>query len=325
MEMDVSVRDNVKVSVIVLTYNHAKYIRQALDSILMQETDFLFEVLIGDDASTDETADIIREYSEKYPEIIKPILRKQNIGATKNSYELLTSAKGEYLATCEGDDYWTDRNKLQLQVDFLETHKVYIGCAHKFTVVDEDGQTRKNQHISWVRHRERFTLQDFQGVFLPAQPSTFVRRNLFLRPDADYSIVYKAHPMIADRTLMTIFLCHGDFYTMDRVMSCYRQGHTDGSLTTKLYKKDGNHIEMDYRLNQQLEQLASELMHREIVFEERLRDLFARTVFSVLRFRDKRYIQLAKSLLRDSQNPTGMVLSFPVCFIKKTLRRIIKK
>lgn len=90
------------VSVIVPTYNHEKYIRKALDSILMQEVPFLYEILIGDDASCDETQDILHEYQERYPDKIRLFLHKENIGATRNSYELLTNAKGRYLATLEG-------------------------------------------------------------------------------------------------------------------------------------------------------------------------------------------------------------------------------
>lgn len=323
--MNSTVQDHVTVSVIVLTYNHEKYIRQALDSILMQETTFAYEILVGDDASTDGTADILKEYQRKYPNIFRLFLREKNIGATRNSYELLTSAKGQFLATCEGDDYWTDKNKLQLQVDFLETHKNYIGCAHRFLVVDDDGRRRDRQQLRWVKFKERFALEDFQGLYLPSQPSTFVRRNLFLSPTTDYSVIYTANPMIADRTLIMIFLCHGDFYTMDRVMSCYRQGHESGSATTQLYSKDMPYIEMDYQLNERLEQYASELLHREVIFEERRNDLFASTVAAWLIRRDKQYLELARSLLKQARNPVKMLFSLPICVGKKIAWRVIKR
>lgn len=121
------------VSIICCAYNHEPYIRQCLDGFIMQETNFPFEVLIHDDASTDRTADIIREYETKYPEIIKPIYQ------TENQYQKKTGilktfqyprVKGKYIAMCEGDDYWTDPLKLQKQVDFLETHPDYSMCSH---------------------------------------------------------------------------------------------------------------------------------------------------------------------------------------------------
>lgn len=113
------------VSIDCITYNHAPYIRQCLDGFLMQETDFDFEVLIHDDASTDGTQEIIREYELKYPHIIKPIYQTENqwskgisISATYN----FPRAQGKYIAFCEGDDYWTNPYKLQKQVDYLENN-----------------------------------------------------------------------------------------------------------------------------------------------------------------------------------------------------------
>ena len=102
----------ILVSVIVLTYNHEKYIRQALDSILMQRVDFQYEILVGDDASTDSTQEILKEYDRNYPGKSRLFLRESNLGPTKNSYELLVSAKRDYPATCEGADYWKPFNVL---------------------------------------------------------------------------------------------------------------------------------------------------------------------------------------------------------------------
>ena len=322
--MNATVQDHVTVSVIVLTYNHEKYVRQALDSILMQKTTFAYEILVGDDASTDGTAEILKEYQKKYPNIFRLFLREKNIGATKNSYELLTSAKGRYLATCEGDDYWTDPNKLQLQVDFLEKHPDYIGCAHRFMIVDDDGCRLSRQHLRWVRFRERFRLEDFQGLYLPSQPSTFVRRNLFLSSSEDYTVIYTANPMIADRTLILIFLCRGDFYTMDRVMSCYRQAHKGGSATTQLYNRNKPYIEMDQQLNERLEQYASQLLQREIVFEGRRQDLFVSTLAALVRHRDRRYLKLAGTMLAQTRNPMKMLLSLPICVVRKIVWRVNK-
>lgn len=122
----------IVVSIVSLAYNHAKYIRQCLDGFIMQKTTFAFEVLIHDDASTDGTADIIREYELKYPNIIKPIYQTENqyqkgvaIGATY----LYPRVQGKYIAECEGDDYWTDPLKLQKQIDLLEKHPECSFCC----------------------------------------------------------------------------------------------------------------------------------------------------------------------------------------------------
>jgi glycosyltransferase involved in cell wall biosynthesis len=128
----------IRLSICVVTYNHEKYIAHALDSFLMQETNFAFQVIVGDDCSTDNTTNIIKEYALKYPDIIKPILREKNIGAMNNSLDVYSSAKTEYVAICDGDDYWTDKTKLQRQVDFLDKNPKFSICFHRVKVVYED-------------------------------------------------------------------------------------------------------------------------------------------------------------------------------------------
>lgn len=126
-------KDLLVVSICCITYNHEKYISDALDGFLMQETDFPFEILIHDDASTDNTPDIIRKYEEKYPDIIKPIFQKENqkskLGSGMNPTFNYPRAKGKYIALCEGDDYWTEPLKLQKQVKFLEARDEYSLCV----------------------------------------------------------------------------------------------------------------------------------------------------------------------------------------------------
>lgn len=132
------------VSIICLTYNQEKYVRDCLDGFVMQQTSFPYEVLIYDDASTDGTPTIIQEYAEKYPSIFKPTLYKKNnysqgLGYV-GLYTGIKEAKGKYVAYCEGDDYWTDPQKLQKQVDFLETHPEYEICAHEVMVKYAEGK-----------------------------------------------------------------------------------------------------------------------------------------------------------------------------------------
>lgn len=135
--------NDVAVSVICNAFNHGKYIRDALNGFVMQKTDFKFEVLVHDDASKDDTADIIREFEAKYPDIIKPIYQTEN-QYSKNVwitdvYQLRRS-KGKYIAICEGDDYWLDPCKLQKQYDALESHPEVDICVHASTLVNaEDG------------------------------------------------------------------------------------------------------------------------------------------------------------------------------------------
>ena len=131
----------IKVSIICITYNHVDFIRQALDSFVMQKTNFPFEVIVHDDASTDGTTEIIKEYEKKYPDIIKPIYQKENQwkqGKTMSKTFIYPKIRGYYVIFCEGDDYWIDENKLQKQVDFLDTHPDFSICFHPVIVHYED-------------------------------------------------------------------------------------------------------------------------------------------------------------------------------------------
>lgn len=129
-----------KVSIVTITYNHEMYIEEALRSFVNQKTNFDYEIIIADDCSTDRTASIIKKYAEEYPDVIKPILRKENIGAVANSIASLKEATGKYIALCEGDDFWTDNTKLQKQADFLDSNPDYSLCFHPVRVFFQDNK-----------------------------------------------------------------------------------------------------------------------------------------------------------------------------------------
>ncbi len=132
------------VSVLCQTYNHESFIRQCLDGIIMQKTNFGFEVLVHDDASTDKTANIIREYEKKFSKIIDPIYQIENQYSQKKRVFAriqLPRARGKYIAICEGDDYWTDPFKLQKQVDFLEANPEFSFCCHRYKIYSQFNKT----------------------------------------------------------------------------------------------------------------------------------------------------------------------------------------
>ena len=141
------------VSIRCLVYNHEPFLRQCLDGFVMQKTTFPFEAIVHDDASTDGSAAIIREYAEKYPHIIKPIYETENQyskhdGSIKRAMDAAMSPNSKYIASCEGDDYWTDPNKLQIQVDFLESHPDYFMTCHAFTIYyQKSGQFQKFRFV----------------------------------------------------------------------------------------------------------------------------------------------------------------------------------
>lgn len=131
-------QENIMVSVIIVAYNHEKYIREAIEGVLNQTTTFRYELIVHDDASTDHTPEIIREYEKKYPDIIKTIFEEENQFQYGKLGDLFFDSRiqGKYLALCDGDDYWTDKEKLQKQVHFLETHDEYSMCIHNAEKLD---------------------------------------------------------------------------------------------------------------------------------------------------------------------------------------------
>ena len=230
--------NEIMVSVCCLVYNHEKYLRQCLDGFMMQKTDFKFEVLIHDDASTDGSADIIREYEEKYPDIIKPIYQTENQfskGVKINWVFQYPRAQGKYLAFCEGDDFWTDEYKLQKQFDALEAHDEAVFCAHDVRKVDESGYcTINDEHIRLTRRiysSSEWIKMMFSSPYYIHTSSYFFRRSFVLKwinnlPDF---LVVSA---VGDRPFKLLAATEGSLYFINEEMSCYRQNSIN-SWTTR--------------------------------------------------------------------------------------------
>ncbi len=179
---------NITLSICIPTYNHKNYIKACLDGIIMQNTNFAFEALVGDDHSTDGTTEIIKQYAKKSPDKIIPILHPYNLSKIRfipgkeNFTYLLEKSRGKYIAICEGDDYWTDPYKLQKQIDFLEEHPDYALC---FTDVNKLNQNTgkitntliKNSYLSAKPMPEYFTYKDYFKNYFFSPTLTSVFRN----------------------------------------------------------------------------------------------------------------------------------------------------
>lgn len=220
--MEHTSQNAIKVSVICPTYNQAKYMRQGLDSILNQKTDFEIEILIGEDCSPDHTNEILAEYEEKYPNRLQVFHREKNLKQSKNVYDLFMRSKGEYIIILDLDDYWTDEYKLQKQVDFLDNHPEYIGTAHDFQLIDEAGNPfeMNNRDIKNFLGKA-FTLQDFLTLGFVYQTGTFCYRNIW-REKEDWSVIYKADETVVDLTINSILLSRQNVYILPESMSVYR-------------------------------------------------------------------------------------------------------
>lgn len=220
----------MKVSVCVPTYNHEQYIGQMLEGALMQQTSFPFEIVIGDDASTDATADIIRKYSAERPGIIRAFLHSENQGPKEprefagrnNVLQLLKTCRGEYVAMCEGDDYWTDPLKLQKQVDFLDQNPDFTVCHHNMEVTYEDGSP--SHYFNAPDQKSVSTIEDLLEDKWFMATASWVYRNHFLTEDF---AEWHAKAAAGDWAIMFQLAAKGKIGYLNEVMGVYRK-HSAG-------------------------------------------------------------------------------------------------
>jgi glycosyltransferase involved in cell wall biosynthesis len=149
--IDTGVNKNPDISIAMITYNHANYIGKAIESVLMQVTEYSYELVIADDFSTDGTRETISIYQEKYPQKIKLLLENKNVGAYENHQVLLSNLSGRYIAVLDGDDYWIDSGKLQEQVTFLENNPDFSMCFTNIKLIDGNGKTIKNELLKYSK------------------------------------------------------------------------------------------------------------------------------------------------------------------------------
>lgn len=208
------------VSICCLTYNHEKYIRQCLDGLIMQKTEFDFEILVHDDASSDATQSIINEYVVAYPNLIKPILQIRNQysqGISPLRQILFPLVKGKYVALCEGDDYWTDPLKLQKQVDFLENHPDYSLCCHMVRRINQQtGEELKSDYISYDMDLSNNEIILAHGYLTPTLSLVFPRLYLDKRPS------YLKKSPIGDLPLTFFLMINGKVHCFSSMMGVYR-------------------------------------------------------------------------------------------------------
>ena len=214
------------VSIRCITYNHEPYIRQCLDGFVMQKTNFRFEAIVHDDASTDGTAAIIREYAEKYPDIIKPIFETENQYSKHDGSlrRIMNKAcTGKYIAMCEGDDYWTDPNKLQIQVDFMESHPNYSMCCHNVDIMDESDGTIKRRNSPYKKDTT-CRVQDIiegGGGFFPTNSIVYRRELMEIAPEELF------FQYVGDYPLQLYLSFAGEVYYFAENMGAYRANVSD--------------------------------------------------------------------------------------------------
>ena len=226
-----------RVSVLVTTYNHEKYIRQCLDSMISQKTDFSFEIIVRDDCSTDGTGDIIREYGKKYPGKVIPFILEFNHfsrGLTNDSFaKMFGMSKGKYIAICEGDDFWTDREKLQAQTDWLEAHPDCSLCVTASHYADANGNIIPNKAFRADTVSRELTIEEIINGW-SAATNTVVYRKTCL--EEDVIIPFLGTCVNEDYARMVYLGLKGKVYYMDRMTGAYRIGNP-GSFSDDTHKR----------------------------------------------------------------------------------------
>lgn len=236
--------NGIMVSIYCLAYNHEMYIRDALEGFVTQKTNFKYEVFVHDDASTDGTAEIIQQYAEKYPDIIKPILQTEN-QYTKGIPIIRTyiypQMSGKYIAICEGDDYWCDIHKLQKQVDFLETHKDYVACVHNTKQIN--CRTGEENYINSSHDDMDLVFEKVvaRGNAQFQLSSLMCKKEFFSVPDEIKGNGFGDYPLA-----IYLMLCGKVHYFKD-VMSVYRL-YANGSWTSRHYLSASLEIQIDTQL-----------------------------------------------------------------------------
>lgn len=241
----------MKVSVGLIAYNHEPYIEQAVQGVLAQNTNFDFEIIIGEDCSTDNTRNILLGLQEQHPDKIRLLLNEKNQGMIRNYVQTLRACNGEYIALLDGDDYWCAEDKLQKQVDFLDQHPDYAICFHSVLKVYEDG-SHEPKVIRPKDQRTSFDLEDLlASMFIPTC-STLIRNGLIEDlPEFAYSL------KMLDWLILALAARHGKIGFLDEVMAVYRV-HSSGlwssmsmmdRLTANIQFLEAINSYLDYQYN----------------------------------------------------------------------------
>ncbi|NRS89391.1 glycosyltransferase involved in cell wall biosynthesis [Flavobacterium sp. 7E] len=313
------------VSIAMVTYNHSKYIAEAIDSVLMQQTTFNYKIVIAEDCSTDNTRAIILDYQKNYPDKIKLILQNKNIGASRNNLTLLTNLEGKYIAALEGDDYWTDPLKLQKQVDFLEANPEYVLCFHQVDILKTDG-TIVDDFITVVP-------ENYETIETLARLGNYIHTPsvIFKNVIEKYPFEFELSP-IGDYFLYMLLAEHGKLKHLEEKMAVYRQGVGVWSKEGDYFKNFNtaylhalltnyfvNNSSIVYIFTQRIKEFLncfeSSITADELV-QLSLNDTLKKEVFNVLL---EKNIALKKELLFNKSTKNG-----PAIFFQRIKNRIWK-
>lgn len=312
----------IMVSIVMPVYNHEKYLEKALQSVVKQKTQFAIELLIGEDSSTDKSAQICKKFEEKYPDIVKVFYREENLGCLENCYDLAIKTKGKYRITLEGDDYWCDEHMLQKQVDFLEKNLDYIACCCKFKVIDFEGNVYYDQDVEEQLFKGNiYTKEDFNNGYLASHINTILYRNIYMDDNINTEFIHEFDNILGDITLTALLVSQGKIYCLEDVMSCYRK---------VTLKRSSSFSAQNERINVRDRIFANQVylenyFNKELSFEGRKKAVFASAVFKWYREKNKQNRQVINNIINLSGEKFKYRCYFIYLIMAKRLTKLIYK
>lgn len=231
---------NILVSINCITYNHEKYIGEALESFMMQKTNFDFEIIVSDDFSTDNTVEVVKKFQKKYPNKIRLIEGKKNIGARQNGMRAHNNSLGKYVAICEGDDYWTDCNKLQKQINYMEKNRDCSMVFHNSEKINEKTKKSEGFMINSNLKSKKILIKDFFDLEFIPTASILYKKEL-----KDNMPSWYMDAITGDLPFNLILIANSYAYYMNDIMSVYRVGNSQ-SMMGKWKLRSNN---LDFQIN----------------------------------------------------------------------------
>jgi glycosyltransferase involved in cell wall biosynthesis len=291
------------VSICCITYNHEKFIAQAIEGFLMQKTSFDFEINIGEDCSTDTTKKIIEEYIKKFPQRINLFASDSNYGAMINFKNTYSKCNGKYITISEGDDYWTDPNKLQKQVDFLEQNEDFAICFHNMNVIYDNDTL---PHLSNPEDQKDITtIEDLaeKGNYITTSSCLFRNYNIEL-PEWFYEFI------VGDYILHLLNARYGKIYYMNQTMGVYRI-HSNGAWGNKHFiYKHFHWIHLLDVLNGKFDENINAILKNQ-------KDSSMDYIINFLEFKNYENDLMVNNILHSSSYKLGNFILSPFIFIKK--------
>ncbi len=314
---------SVMLSIIIPTYGQEKYIAQALDSVLMQKTQYTFEVLVGEDASPDNTRKILREYEQNYPGFFKIYYREENMSnhkdkdgiPCKNSVDLKLKAKGKYMITLEGDDYWISEDKIDRQISFLEANPKYMAVAHNCIVVDENSIPNGEKYPECKD--DEYTFKHYRHDVLPGQCATVMHRNFWLDDDSDYIFFRRKNLFPGDRILYFYLITKGKIRCFQECLSAYRHVTNGGYSFSASSKWQFSYYEKYY----------SAFLEYSIITKNKEAIYSAEYLYFITLLRGKihehMHLREIVKFMKNIKHKTRIIFEFIFCGIPKYVKKLL--